>query len=398
MYHVVLLTPPIPAAIATIAVEGPDAAGWLSQRLSLATPIREAGRVHYALWSISAIDGRAEQQEQVVVCLRPDGVVEVNTHGGRAVVRAIINDLIAAGAQEASCLTFEKQRSRLTIAAEQVLIDARTDQAAAVLMDQAAGALERECAEIRTRIQQGDLSIASERLCCLLDRSDLGLHLASPWRIVLAGPPNVGKSSLINAMIGVQKSIVHDQPGTTRDWVEAETSLGGWPVTITDTAGLRDTDESIEHQGVVFTGEQIQTADWIVLVVDATEGWQGIHDAVVESCRLDVSRIVVAWNKVDDSDGLPARLPTRKLTSARGEVIDLSFISVCQTSCKAAPGISRLEHFFASNLARGLPPAGAPVPFTQSIVEALQAAFDALGASDSSEATRQLDLLISNAG
>ncbi|GAB5402717.1 MAG: 50S ribosome-binding GTPase [Aureliella sp.] len=394
MYRVVLLTPPLPAAIATIAIEGPDAAGWISERLSLNTPIRQPGSVRYALWTISSGESKTAQQEQVVVCLRADGVVEVNTHGGRAVVRAIIADLVAAGAMEANSLQRDANRSRLTVAAEQALIEARTDRAAAILLDQFDGALTRECDQVRDAVRQGDLANASERTRRLLERSELGLHLAAPWRIVLAGPPNVGKSSLINAMIGVQRSIVHDQPGTTRDWVEAETSFGGWPVTITDTAGLRETAESIEQQGVVLTGEQIQVADWIVIVVDATQGWQEVHDAVVESCRLGRSRIVVVWNKVDDKRGGAPSLPVRKLANSLGEVVDLSELSLCSTSCVESPGIGELESFFASSLARSIPPAGAPVPFAHWIVEGLQAVLGALEAGDKVEASQQLDQLL----
>ena len=77
-----------------------------------------------------------------------------------------------------------------------------------------------------------------------------GRHLLTPFDVVLAGPANVGKSSLINALVGYNRAIVYDAPGTTRDVITAETAIDGWPVTLSDTAGLRDSDDPLEMAGV----------------------------------------------------------------------------------------------------------------------------------------------------
>ena len=90
------------------------------------------------------------------------------------------------------------------------------------------------------RGRAADLQAAAARIREWLAWEDFGLHLTRPWNVVLAGRPNVGKSSLINALLGYTRSIVFDQPGTTRDVVTAATAIDGWPIELSDTAGLRE--------------------------------------------------------------------------------------------------------------------------------------------------------------
>ena len=90
---------------------------------------------------------------------------------------------------------------------------------------------------------------ARQQIEALLAHAATGLHLIRPWQVVVAGRPNVGKSSLINAIAGYQRAIVHSTPGTTRDIVGVQTAMDGWPVEISDTAGLRETGEKIEQAG-----------------------------------------------------------------------------------------------------------------------------------------------------
>ena len=92
----------------------------------------------------------------------------------------------------------------------------------------------------------------------------------SLWRVVIAGPPNVGKSSLINAMAGYERAIVSPLPGTTRDVVTLTTAIDGWPVQLADTAGLRASDDELESAGVKLAGAALAAADLVILVCDAT--------------------------------------------------------------------------------------------------------------------------------
>src|SRR6185503_7750192 len=108
----------------------------------------------------------------------------------------------------------------------------------------------------------------------LLALAEVGLHLTTPWRVVFAGPPNVGKSSLVNALLGYPRAIVYDQPGTTRDVLTASTAFDGWPFELRDTAGLRDgiSLDSVEVEGVARARAQIATADLVVFVHDRSAG------------------------------------------------------------------------------------------------------------------------------
>ena len=100
-----------------------------------------------------------------------------------------------------------------------LLADARTERTAAILLDQYGGGLNRAIDGIVAAIESDDTATSTARLDELLSRAAPGFHLVEPWRVVLAGPPNAGKSSLINTLVGYRRSIVHDTPGTTRDAV-----------------------------------------------------------------------------------------------------------------------------------------------------------------------------------
>src|SRR5262249_26206167 len=129
----------------------------------------------------------------------------------------------------------------------------------------------------------------------LLALAPVGLHLAQPWRLVVAGPPNVGKSSLVNALVGFERAIVFDQPGTTRDVVTALTAFSGLPVELCDTAGLRNTDDSLEAAGVARAQEQAAAADLVLLVLDVSQPWMADQRELVDTWP----RAIVVLNKAD---------------------------------------------------------------------------------------------------
>ena len=113
-------------------------------------------------------------------------------------------------------------------------------------------------------------SVLAESSIEMLQFRDLGLHLTTPWRVVLAGAPNVGKSSLMNAIAGYQRAIVSPTPGTTRDVVTVTTAIDGWPVQLADTAGLRETQDELESAGVALADAAIGEADLVIVVSDAS--------------------------------------------------------------------------------------------------------------------------------
>ena len=125
--------------------------------------------------------------------------------------------------------------------------------------------------------------------------SDVGMHLTNPWRVAIGGPPNVGKSTLINALVGYQRAIAFDQPGTTRDVVTAMTAIDGWPVELSDTAGLRTSDEPLEQAGVQRRRAELRRADLTVLVFDLIQPWTSEIQQLCEGQRPSI----VVHNKAD---------------------------------------------------------------------------------------------------
>ena len=203
---------------------------------------------------------------------------------------------------------------------------------AAILLDQLQGALAEELAS-------GD----PRRLQTLLARAPLGLHLVTPWRIVLAGRPNVGKSSLINALVGYTRAIVFDQPGTTRDVVTATTAIDGWPVELADTAGLREGQDELESAGIARAREQMAAADVLVLVFDVTQPWTEEDESLVAQWP----EAVVVFNKCD-------------LAAMAGDRPGALF-----TSAVTRQGIEELIEALGRRLVADPPAAGSAVLFTE---------------------------------
>jgi tRNA modification GTPase len=172
----------------------------------------------------------------------------VHCHGGLAASEAVIKSLEAAGAVRQPWPEWLAAggASEIEIEAREALAQASGPKAARILARQLAGELGREMDRIRALRAAGRQAAAEAEadaaVARLVRASRVGLRLTRPWRVVLAGPVNAGKSSLVNALAGHARSIVSAEPGTTRDVLETRIVLEGWEIDLIDTAGLREAD------------------------------------------------------------------------------------------------------------------------------------------------------------
>ncbi|MFN0019856.1 MAG: GTP-binding protein [Pirellulaceae bacterium] len=267
------LTPSGRGAVASILVAGPRAFEFVGRHFSPASGKALAefpiGRVVFG--SFRSLETAAEE---VVVGLHAPGHLEIHCHGGAFAAAAVMKRLAQEGAEIVPWQQVAERVEPDRIAAEAriALAEAWTEKTAAILLDQYHGALRNCLGEIASSVesQPDSLAMPMARLQRLLDLAPLGKHLTRPWRVFIAGAPNVGKSSLMNALVGYQRSIVFDQPGTTRDLLTATTALDGWPIELVDSAGLRESNDAIEAAGVARATAGLADADLVLWVEDAT--------------------------------------------------------------------------------------------------------------------------------
>jgi len=363
-----LLTPPGRGAVATVALAGAAAADCLRQRFVSARnadPSRLAfDRIYFGRWHVSPVplDGdapdeaaAAQPSEEVVIRRRGPYEFEIHCHGGRAASERIIDSLVSLGAVRFAPRQWLETTLADPLQADAVaaLAEARTMRTAGVLLAQSQGALHEALAKVVAALRGGELPAAAARLARLQQLAPLGLHLTVPWRVVLAGPPNVGKSSLANTLLGFDRCIVLDQPGTTRDIVSTTTALDGWPVELLDTAGLRSSSDDVELRGVELARACIGDADLVLLVRDASQ--PGLDDEV-DSIRRQPNMLTV-WNKIDLG---PAEL---------GDVPD-----ALPVSARTGAGIDELITAVVQRLIPHLPHPDEAVPFTPAIAVAVSEA------------------------
>ncbi len=156
------------------------------------------------------------------------------------------------------------------------------------------------------------IATARTRLQELADTYRTGRLYQEGARVALAGRTNAGKSSLFNAFLKEDRSIVSETHGTTRDYIESHLDLDGIPIHLYDTAGLRTTEESIEGEGIRRTRSVLEGADLVIYVVDSTVGLTAEDTAVIDANR---ERLVVAWNKIDQPESRPVPVPEAALDS-----------------------------------------------------------------------------------
>ncbi len=253
-----------------------------------------------------------------------EDVVEFQCHGGAVAPRRVLEACFAAGARLARRGEFTERaflNGKITYEqAEGVLdlVNAKTDRAADAALAGLGGARRKEMRAIydemlalsstvehaldvsEEELPEGfaeELRAGAEsvdaRLKSVLRRFREGKILREGALVVIAGPPNAGKSSLMNALLGESRAIVSDVPGTTRDSIEEWLDVGGWPVRLVDTAGLRETDDAIEGEGVARARELMARADVVIRLIPAPLATPVSLSPLATSCGAAAGGIVI---------------------------------------------------------------------------------------------------------
>ena len=257
-----------------------------------------------------------------------EDVVEVHCHGGVFVVRRILGLILAQGVRHAEPGEFTKRaflNGRLDLAQAEAVLDliaARTEKGADLALSQVKGEFsnwignlreqlldilaqveaaidfpEEEIELLERRALVAKIDALRSRISVILSTYEWGRLLREGARVCICGRPNVGKSSLFNALLGEERVIVTPIAGTTRDVIEESINLNGLPVVLSDTAGIRDATDDVERIGVKLSREQLEKADAVVVVLDGSTALTDADRVILSSTTKKIGLIAV--NKSD---------------------------------------------------------------------------------------------------
>jgi len=324
--RVALLTPPGRGALAVVGVAGSGGLAAVARLFAPRGPVplaeRADGAVVFGRW------GDPGRGEELIVVRHSAERLEVHCHGGLAASEAVLASLEQSGAVRQPWQEWLAAggASVIEVEAREALARAGGPKAAQILCRQLAGALDAELARIVALDAAGDLAGAAAARDRLRRAARVGLRLVRPWRVVVAGDVNAGKSSLVNALAGHGRSIVSAEPGTTRDVLETRLVLAGWEIDLVDTAGLRGDpgDEPAgptEAAGIARARDAVAAADLVVHVVDARDGRQA--EAGPPSSMLVLSKCDLASH---DGDAPPDAIRTSAVTGFGIDVLAAAII------------------------------------------------------------------------
>lgn len=322
-------TAPGRAGIGVVRVSGPRLAALIAGVLRKPPAPRRATLSDFVDAQGSAIDQGIALYFPAPHSYTGEDVLELQGHGGPVVLQLLLKRCMELGARPAQPGEFTRRaylNDRIDLAqAESVadLIDAATAEAARSAMRSLQGAFSAcigellgGLVELRTLVEAtldfpdddveivrqfdgaGRLTKLQARLQDVLAASQQGSLLREGIRVVLVGRPNVGKSSLLNRLAGEELAIVTDVAGTTRDAIRQSVSVGGVPVHIIDTAGLRPSSDPVEKLGIARTWAAIEHADLVLLMVDATQGEGDADRDIMRRLPTELPHLRV-MNKID---------------------------------------------------------------------------------------------------
>ncbi len=356
-----IVTPLGEGGIGKVVVSGPDALSLVSKvfkgKKAVGLCKAEGGRLHYGY-----IYENGQRIDEVILhtqgkqdSFTGEDVVEINCHGGiRVVMRTYqcLGSLGAEGVPWDALLLQSQENGRLDCIQKEAfreIVGARTKLGVKVLLDQYAGALSgalqtglditegmrRSCrsAAPSQKTSSGvsfkdadDAAVTAltDGIDQLLATASYGLALTTPQTLVILGKPNVGKSTILNAILDEDRALVHHEPGTTRDYISECISVSGIPFEIVDTAGVRDAGDVIESMSIAITFEQLCRARKVLAVFDNARPFDREDEGILKALDLWITRenadglqpgarvAIPVINKCD----LPQKLDTVKITSS----------------------------------------------------------------------------------
>lgn len=293
-----------------------------------------------------------------------EDVVEINCHGGMIPVRRILELILKNGARISEKGEFTKRaflNGRIDLSQAEAVIDmisSKTDRGFDVAFNQLEGSLSKVVQEIRHQLleilahvtvnidypdedieeitydelKKGVVNTISQ-INDLIDTAETGKIIRDGLSTVIVGKPNVGKSSLLNALLNESRAIVTDVPGTTRDIIEEMINIDGIPLKIVDTAGIRETSDAVEKIGVEKTKEFFNAGDLIIFIINASEPLSQDDDDILQ--LLQNKKSIILINKVD----LPEKINLEKIEKI------VPGKKIIKTSIKQGTGIAELKEY-----------------------------------------------------
>jgi len=397
-----LATPPGRSALAVVRLSGTGAFAVAAKVVPsfTAEPPRTAHLAPFVAADATVIDRGLYTVFPGPHSYTGEDLVEFSCHGGLVVPVQLVSALLAAGARAALPGEFTRRavlHGRMDLLqAEAVgdLIDATAPIQARSALHQLDGGLSRRLAGLRTALldaeallgydidfpEEDDGPVAPARIAAritdlraqvrrLLATAPAGERLRAGALVVLAGPPNVGKSSLFNALLGSERAIVTATPGTTRDAIEASTAFLGWPIRLVDTAGLRESDDEAERLGVGFSRRYMEGAEVVVVCEEGRGGRAAGQEADFDLASFPEGKVVRVSTKADLTAPPPPGpaappIPTSSLTGEGLDELKAAIVRAAFTGQAALvdlePALTRERHRIALSRAQAALEAALP--------------------------------------
>ncbi len=336
-----IATPPGAGGIGIVRISGPgseDVCQVLFRPKSTAGPLKSHHFYHGDI--VSSANGNAIDEVLVVLMRAPNSytgedVLEIHCHGGNLILHAVLTEAIMKGCRLADRGEFTKRaylNGRMDLLQAEAVMDlitARTDRGREIALAGLKGNLSEKIQSIRSDLieilsfLESSIDFSEEEISSpefsrphwqeiegilasingILETYREGKLFRDGFNVVITGRPNVGKSSLLNRLLGERRAIVTSVPGTTRDFIEETVNINGIPVLLTDTAGIRKFPEEVEREGIALVWEKTLMADMVIVLVDGSTPLTEEDVEVIDKNRK--KPLILAVNKSDLTHQIP---------------------------------------------------------------------------------------------